>query len=234
MLKVLSFAQRAAVLKSGGDFEAVDRVVCHHRRRAVLDDIATSRECALAIGIAAAGMGDDVGIGGETILIANPPSSLQRSLGEVASRLVAIFTWRLQERVRSELGEERPLYLAGALLAQTQPRGKSSAAAGSSDGYDPNSAHVDRANVSSYDYSAVLYLNTQSDAFEGGDFAFVDEAVDEVVQPRTGRCVLFPSGFEHLHRVGEVISGSRVVLACWFTLTASAGDALLPAHYTMA
>ena len=135
---------------------------------------------------------------------------------------------------------------------------------------NPASLVVDRANVSSYDYSAVLYLNMQGESFEGGDFAFVDEAVsaavsarpvrgyasdlsllctlhepkpaplpldasqeDQIVQPRRGRCVLFASGFEHLHRVGRVVSGSRFVLACWFTLSASAGEALLPACYEM-
>ena len=162
--------------------------------------------------------------------------------------------------------------------------------------------HVDRANISSYDYSAVLYLNTQSRGkptwtpnprivahvwalptrlcpvrrpspqgytsngtteprvpmhtcarvlfvspmcplcvpyvspicvagFAGGDFAFVDEGGDEVIEPRAGRCLLFTAGFEHLHRVGAVTKGNRFVLASWFTLSATAGDALQPAHY---
>ena len=65
-------------------------------------------------------------------------------------------------------------------------------------------AHVDRANVASYDYSAVLYLNSQGEGFEGGDFCFIDAEGDEVLEPRAGRCVLFSSGFEHLHRVETV------------------------------
>lgn len=52
-----------------------------------------------------------------------------------------------------------------------------------------------------------------------------------MVEPRGGRLLLFTSGYEHLHRVGTVTSGSRFVLASWFTLSATAGDALSPAHY---
>lgn len=243
MLNVLSDEQRTAVVASGGDFEAVDRAVCSRRRRVVLDELGSARECALAIGVARVGMGADCcGIGGETVLIASPPSILRASLGEVAARLIMLLTWRLQLRVSMEFGEARPLFLAGALLARNEPprappstgaRGDAEQVEARSGGYDPGAAHVDRANVSSYDYSAVLYLNTRGEAFEGGEFAFVDEEGDEVVEPRTGRCVLFASGFEHLHRVGKVRSGSRFVLACWFTLSATAGDALMPACYEM-
>ena len=47
-------------------------------------------------------------------------------------------------------------------------------------------AHVDRANVASYDYSAVLYLNEKGVGFTGGDFCFVDDTTDEIVEPRCG------------------------------------------------
>ena len=99
-------------------------------------------------------------------------------------------------------------------------------------------AHVDRANVASYDYSAVLYLNSQGEGFEGGDFCFIDAEGDEVLEPRAGRCVLFSSGFEHLHRVDMVRRGSRFALAAWFTLTAEAAEAadggpLRPARYAV-
>jgi hypothetical protein len=35
--------------------------------------------------------------------------------------------------------------------------------------------HVDKANIPTYEYSALLYLNTSSLDFEGGDFAFLDD-----------------------------------------------------------
>ena len=35
--------------------------------------------------------------------------------------------------------------------------------------------HVDKANIPTYEYSALLYLNTRSLDFEGGDFAFLDD-----------------------------------------------------------
>ena len=84
------------------------------------------------------------------------------------------------------------------------------------------------ANVASYDYSAVLYLNGKgsvaSGGFRGGDFHFVDEESDEVVEPRSGRCVLFSSGYEQLHRVCKVEGGNRFALAAWFTLDQKASD----------
>jgi hypothetical protein len=102
----------------------------------------------------------------------------------------------------------------------------------SGNSYAYSVAHVDRANVASYDYSAVLYLNTKGEAYEGGDFAFVDDDGDEIVEPRMGRCVIFSSGYEHLHRVERVTSGCRFALAAWFTLTEAVSEGcVLPAHY---
>lgn len=53
---------------------------------------------------------------------------------------------------------------------------------------DPNhvywNPHVDKANIPTYDYSALLYLNTLGDDFEGGEFAFLDDDADRIVQPR--------------------------------------------------
>ena len=259
----LSSEQRASVLKSGGDFYALDRPTRHPRRRVLLDDFARERECQLAIAAAAAAMRDDdtlqTGLAsreddGESVVICSPPSALQCSIGEGASRLVAMLCWRVLTALRREFGETRPLYLAGAMLTRTRPplranKPPSAAASGSSaadaHAYDYGAAHVDRANVSSYDYSAVLYLNTKGGggsgsrggesavSFDGGDFAFMDESTDEVVEPRVGRLLLFASGFEHLHRVTHVTSGTRLVLAQWYTLNRAAGHELYPAHYEL-
>lgn len=80
-------------------------------------------------------------------------------------------------------------------------------------------AHVDKANVASYDYAALLYLNTQGEHYEGGDFAFVDAGEDCIVSPRRGRLLTFTAGPENLHQVRRVSRGTRFVLATWFTLS---------------
>jgi|Transcript_50057 hypothetical protein len=159
-------------------------------------------------------------------LSGSPPTVIKPLLGEGATRLFALLLWRVQQAVQRVFVEERPLYLAGALLTRLQP--PSPTAKGS--GYSV--AHVDQANVASYDFSAVLYLNSKDSGFHGGDFCFVDEEGDEVVEPRAGRCVMFPSGFQQLHQVRQVTRGNRFALAVWFTLTASASDGpLSPAHF---
>lgn len=45
-----------------------------------------------------------------------------------------------------------------------------------------------------------------------------DETVEEVVEPRSGRVVIFTSGAENPHRVERVTRGKRFVLAFWFTV----------------
>ena len=56
-----------------------------------------------------------------------------------------------------------------------------------------------QANIPTYDYSALLYLNSQGDGFMGGDFAFIDDdeagpSVEAILDPveqigeHGGRC----------------------------------------------
>ena len=86
-----------------------------------------------------------------------------------------------------------------------------------------SNAHVDKANIASYDYSALLYLSTGGGAdFEGGELAFLDADAERLVTPRAGRLVAFSSGLENLHRVREVTRGERFVLAMWFTCSPNA------------
>ena len=97
--------------------------------------------------------------------------------------------------------------------------------------------HADKANRASYDYSALLYLNshcsngaeagasatvcdyedTAQPQFDGGEFVWLDLARDHVVQPRAGRLVYFTGGLENLHRLREVSAGTRYVIGMWFT-----------------
>ena len=76
--------------------------------------------------------------------------------------------------------------------------------------------HVDKANQPAYDVSALLYLTSSGVDFRGGLFAFNDPDCDRLVEPRAGRLLCFPSGFENLHQVRPVRSGERLVLSLWF------------------
>ena len=42
-------------------------------------------------------------------------------------------------------------------------------------GHNYWSPHVDKANIATYDYSAILYLNTHGADFGGGRFIFIDQ-----------------------------------------------------------
>uniref|UniRef100_A0A7S1EDK5 Fe2OG dioxygenase domain-containing protein n=2 Tax=Hemiselmis andersenii TaxID=464988 RepID=A0A7S1EDK5_HEMAN len=143
-----------------------------------------------------------------------PASSLDR-LGNKGSLLYLYFLNKIKLQLIKEFGLGE-IYDSGALLTRLKgnpPKDEWDV--------DPNhvywNPHVDKANIPTYDYSALLYLNTLGDDFEGGEFAFLDDDADRIVQPRAGRLLLFPSGPENLHQVREVTRGTRYVLAMWFT-----------------
>lgn len=102
----------------------------HPRRRAVLDGLASESECLHAVGTAVLGMdphrpdSDDVPstFNGELSLVVSPPErTVRTSVGEGACRLVSLLLWRVQQALRTALEEDKPLYLAGAMLTQLQP-----------------------------------------------------------------------------------------------------------------
>lgn len=76
-------------------------------------------------------------------------------------------------------------------------------------------AHCDKANNNEYDYSVLLYLNTD---FEGGNLVFMDDGIDFVVEPKGGRVVIFSSSSNNIHRVEPVISGDRFLLSVWYSI----------------
>lgn len=84
--------------------------------------------------------------------------------------------FQVQALVARHFHEDRSLYLAGSLLTRLQPKPMVEAG-GHPETYHYDVSHVDKANVASYDYSAVLYLNTKRHSFEGGDFCFNDREV---------------------------------------------------------
>ena len=80
--------------------------------------------------------------------------------------------------------------------------------------------HADRNNTAHYHYSGLLYLSMYGEDFAKGRVLFYDaesSAVEQVVEPRPGRVLIFTSGLENPHKVERVTSGQRLVLAFWFT-----------------
>ena len=115
--------------------------------------------------------------------------------------------------------------------------------------------------MAEYEYSALLYLVSHSDAdpdadpdaatpaaplspstegrvgaFSGGRLVFHDADADRVVLPLGGMLVAFTSGAPNLHAVERVVSGSRFALTMWFTTkpaTAAAAAAADPSHVAL-
>ena len=166
---------------------------------------------------------------------------------------------RLIERVRRMMAYEYGLDLATILPLQTYSRkyvaGQSQSGGGGSEG-DSVILHTDESTHTSYHYSCVLYLNTQGEDFEGGDFIFNDPKEGYVEPPRTddedesesgygnepgvslaeemerarnakrslvrfhpskGAGVIFSSGWENMHEVEKLTSGTRYAVPSFFT-----------------
>lgn len=220
------------------------------RRRRIVDHVASAVECRHVIGagvLAMAGFSTDLACnsmtcssrnaeqwcgvgsptpvpakGGETGVAVQEWDDLAERVGIGATLLIARLCRRIAALVCTEFDESNEdIFLAGALLTRLV----SPTEAEASD-YRYDIPHIDKANVASYDYSAVLWLNacgTETCRFEGGEFCFVDPGRNEVIQPDMGRCVLFPSGSAHLHQVQKVSARTRWALAVWFTLASTKG-----------
>mmetsp|Transcript_32871 Transcript_32871/g.103950 ORF Transcript_32871/g.103950 Transcript_32871/m.103950 type:complete len:485 (-) Transcript_32871:1177-2631(-) len=186
-------------------------------RRIVRDDFATTRECKLLLDATEVAMKNLFHRGGSTSLAPVHGPSAER-LGVKGKTLFDYLINKIRLQVMQEFDLDF-LYNSGALL--TRLKGEVP-----KDDWemDPNhiywNAHVDKANIPTYDYSALLYLNDCHEDFEGGEFEFIDDDVNRVVEPRAGRLLLFTSGPENLHRVRKVTEGTRYVLAMWFTCSA--------------
>ena len=144
---------------------------------------------------------------------------------------------RVCRSIEEDFGLPR-LYSAGALFTRIWADDKVPADEMDVDpGHKYDSPHVDKANRASYDYSALLYLNSHCEEeeawrregrrcaydaglegdFGGGRFAWLDEEEDVVVEPRGGRLLAFTGGLENLHQVRKVTRGTRYVIGMWFT-----------------
>ena len=187
-------------------------------RRIVRDGVAVAEEArtvAMATERAMLGLFHQ---GGSTSLV--PDGHAASRLGKVGYALTSELRERVRREISAAFGLRTTLYDSGALLTRLK-------ADFDDDMFEVNhthvywNAHVDKANIASYDYSALLYLNSQGDGFMGGDFAFIDDDDDKTVAPIAGRLLMFTSGLENLHQVREVTKGTRYVLAMWFTCSSA-------------
>lgn len=179
-------------------------------------------------------------------------------LETVSSKTILQFV-RLVERIRRTIAVEYGLDLSTVLPLQAYSRryvaGTTQKGGGGGEG-DFVTLHTDEATHSGYHYSSVLYLSTQGEDFEGGDFVFNDpmppqgkqketssrvdddDYDDENVEqpamslleeirragreltpfhPTKGAAVIFSSGWENMHEVEKITSGTRYAVPCFFT-----------------
>ena len=168
------------------------------------------------------------------------------NLERVSSASIIQFT-RLIERVRRTIAYEYGLPLSTILPLQAYSRkyvaGTTQQGGGGGEG-DHVILHTDEATHDGYHYSCVLYLSTQGEDFEGGDFVFNDPveegeedatssaeegtlSLEEAIRrtgrkltpfhPTRGAAVIFSSGWENMHEVEQITSGTRYAVPCFFT-----------------
>jgi hypothetical protein len=214
-------------------FSSTDR-----SRRVMRDGFATADECREVVGLGVVAMAGSYHRGGHCSLGVAQGDGVGSSL--VKLRLHEIPRLRassqmlagIQQRVLKQIEADHSLLPCslvdnGGMLVRIQgpdctptvERGKGAA----DDGRELDTSrpywdvHCDKANIASWDFSALVYLNEHGLDFEGGHFAFVDEDADRRIPPATGRLVTFRSGFENMHQVQPVTSGVRFVLALFFS-----------------
>lgn len=89
--------------------------------------------------------------------------------------------------------------------------------------------HNDMEQYGTFAFTAMLYLGTQHEDFEGGSFLFRPSTSERVsVEPREGRLVVFTSGGENTHRVTHVTQGIRLAMLSAFTCSTKAAAAIKP------
>merc|ERR1712039_279514 len=108
-----------------------------------------------------------------------------RRMGKPGFQLTA----RLLERVRTSLARAlkvNEVFYSGSLLKRMDmPYINDSQQVDPN--HDSSNPHVDKANIASYDWSALLYFTSVTDDFSGGELVFNDADADRLVRPLAGR-----------------------------------------------
>eukprot|EP00466_Bigelowiella_natans_P010242 jgi/Bigna1/130671/aug1.12_g5379 len=177
------------------------------KQRVVRDNFATKQECIKVLGSTLCGMRGCYQMNSKTLLPVGGDSlpKVVAGMGLEGTLLVKSLFERTRRCIMQDFKVDQ-LYLNACMLQRIQ---------GTFRYWNP---HIDKANIPSYDYSALLYLTTKDLHFSGGgDLVFIDEHQDVIISPVQGRLVAFTSGTENLHRVERVSNGTRIVLSMWFT-----------------
>eukprot|EP00577_Skeletonema_sp_RCC1716_P006723 CAMPEP_0113408576 /NCGR_PEP_ID=MMETSP0013_2-20120614/20684_1 /TAXON_ID=2843 ORGANISM="Skeletonema costatum, Strain 1716" /NCGR_SAMPLE_ID=MMETSP0013_2 /ASSEMBLY_ACC=CAM_ASM_000158 /LENGTH=575 /DNA_ID=CAMNT_0000294629 /DNA_START=9 /DNA_END=1736 /DNA_ORIENTATION=- /assembly_acc=CAM_ASM_000158 len=162
---------------------------------------------------------------------------------EKVSAATIIQFMRLIERVRRTMAHEYGLDLKTLLPLQAYSRkyvaGTTQKGGGGGEG-DFVTLHTDEATHGGYHYSCVIYLSTQGEDFQGGDFVFNDPkdpdapaedfrhmSLEEQLRrtgrkltpfhPTRGAAVIFSSGWENMHEVEKITHGIRYAVPAFFT-----------------
>jgi hypothetical protein len=225
-----------------------DRPGCSPRGAAcgsvVVDDFASAAEVEALVEIAARGMALGGGAGGPTILdlqsgalsygdkFVDVWSLFNATAGARAYRRSELRAYadvvdRVRRFARRQFGVSAPLHLTAPTFFSRLSGDKP--AITRHDEYWHT--HVDLEQYGSFVFTALLYLSTKGDDFEGGSFEFLPRGTSAdqpaaapaaSVDPKKGRLVLFTSGAEHPHRVTRVTKGTRLALTIAFTCDQSA------------
>lgn len=98
--------------------------------------------------------------------------------------------------------------------------------------------HTDTEQYGTFEYTTLLYLSTQGQDFDGGEFLFENSSsggdgskseAAAVVEPRFNRLVVFSSDAENPHRVEKVTRGVRIAMTAAFTCLQEKADSIGPA-----
>ena len=85
--------------------------------------------------------------------------------------------------------------------------------------FDVGELHADECSNAAYHYSSIIYLNQGDEGkqYTGGDLCFVDPGGNRLLRPEVGLGALFSSGWENVHHVTPVLSGTRFCMPLFFT-----------------
>lgn len=190
---------------------------CGQCGRVIIEDLASFDEVSSLRAAAGDAMVSLYRQGGSTSIAVD--DAMGRRLGVHAPGSFDITT-SIRDRARNLIQSRfntAELYYSGGLISRLEepPR---------HDSFQLNStheywnAHVDKANIVAYDYSALVYLSEYDSDFAGGELEFYDDLTSRtLVHPKPGLLVAFSSGLENVHRVRRLKCGQRFVLALWFT-----------------